>query len=155
MENPGDESPPCLPGPRMQTVQKAATRPRSYKLNDSKSNLETKPPTPRSQERGVSLCEHFDPSRDPNYCIHFQLTTFLIKNANSTALLGITFRMMSEHGSYCVNVRRGARERCAEGGVYPKIRKTTPAPTSSEKARHLLKAFYECIWRNCRKYNCL
>lgn len=77
------------------------------------------------------------------------------KNANSTALLGITFGMMSEHGSYCVNVRRGAWERCAEGSVYPKIRKTTPAPTSSEKARHLLKAFYECVWRNCRKYNCL
>jgi len=78
MENPEYKSPPCLPVPWMQTVQKAATCPSSHKLNDTEGNLETKPPTPRSQEPGVSQCERFDPSRDPNYCIHFQLGMFLI-----------------------------------------------------------------------------
>lgn len=64
--------------PPMQTAQKVVTCPYSYKLNDTKSNLKTKPPTLCSQGWGVSQCERFDPSCNPNYCIRFQLTTVFI-----------------------------------------------------------------------------
>lgn len=70
-QTPEYEFPLLLAVPWGQTALKAATCSYSYILNDSRNNLLTKPPTPCWQERGVSLCRRFDPSRDPNYSIHF------------------------------------------------------------------------------------
>lgn len=59
---------------------------------------------------------------------------------------------MPEHGSCCVNGLWGVWERAA---LTPRSVKQLQPLQALEKPDINLEAFYECIWRNCRKYNCL